>query len=259
MKLKIHSLAEMIPAMSEEEYLALRADIKENGQREPITLYNGEILDGRHRSRACEELDLQPALREYTGDQPGAYVLSLNVRRRNLTPSQCAAVAAEFLPQLEAEAKDRQRAAGEQHGRGMNSSGSSDPELLQEPRRAREDAGALVGVSGASVDRARRVKEQAPEDFEKVKAGELAVRTASEKLAKSGSPKKNGKRAERRSSQQLSNLVHTFTNTHVLLRETNVEAALQTINSEEAAKWAEQLRRVRTDLSRLITVLEGAS
>ena len=47
-------------------------------------------------------------------------------------------------------------AAGEQHGRGMDSSGSVEPNLSGTTggHRAREDAGALVGVSGATVDRA---------------------------------------------------------------------------------------------------------
>jgi len=67
-----------------------------------------------------------------------------------------AAIAVEFRPTLAEEAKSRQQEAGQRHGRGMDSSGSPDPQLSKpDPHRARNDAGALVGVSGATVDLAR--------------------------------------------------------------------------------------------------------
>jgi ParB-like chromosome segregation protein Spo0J len=250
--LRIHPLAEMIPAMSEEEFADLKADIEANGQAEPITLYRGDVLDGRHRSRACEELSIQPLIREYTGDQPAAYVLSLNVKRRNLTPSQRAAIVVDFMPRLQAEARERQSAAGQNFGRGMDSSATPDAKLSPS-KRASEDAGALVGVSGRTVERARRVQEEAPEDFERVKAGETTVNAANEKLKKPAA----GKREAKRSTVRLEGLIDTFTNSQTLLRATNVDAAIESINTEEATKWAQLLRSVRTDLSRLITALEG--
>lgn len=258
MKLKVHPLAEMIPAMSEEEFAELKADIEANGQAEPIVLYRGEVLDGRHRSRACEELGIQPLIREYTGDQPAAYVLSLNVKRRNLTPSQRAAVVVEFLPQLEAEAKKRMSHPGNDHRNRVGPRTQADP---PNPHRAREDAGALVGVSGATVDRARRVKEKAPEEFERIKAGELTAREASDKLAQGDIPPKPPvpKREASVSAKRLHNLVHTFTNTQTLLRETNVDAAMQKIDPKEATEWAQQLRSVRTDLTKLVTALEACA
>lgn len=255
MKLKIHPLAEMIPAMSEEEFADLKADIEANGQAEPITLYRGEVLDGRHRLRASEELGRQPLIREYTGDQPAAYVLSLNVKRRNLTPSQRAAIVVDFLPRLKEEAKLRQGSHlrnAPRDNKGHAKSGPTGPKLGGPEKRAREEAGALAGVSGRTVERARRVREEAPEDFQRIKAGETTVNAADEKLKKPAA----GKREAARSSKRLQNLVHTFTNTQMLLGETNVEAAVQSITQEEAARWAQELRSVRTDLSRLITALE---
>ena len=184
MTLPVHPLAELIPPMSGEEFSELCEDIHKNGQREAVTLYEGKVLDGRHRDRACSDLGIEPTTREYDGDEPAAYVLSLNVKRRNLTPSQRAAIAVEFLPELEEEAKKRQgehlRSAPRDH-LGHAKSGSLEPDLGK-THRAREDAGALVGVSGATVDRARRVKERAPDDFERVKSGETTVRAADNKL-----------------------------------------------------------------------------
>ena len=53
------------------------------GQREPITLCDGMILDGRNRYRACVELDIDPLTRDYAGD-PWAFAWSLNGARRDL-------------------------------------------------------------------------------------------------------------------------------------------------------------------------------
>ena len=55
-----HELARLLPPMTDEDYQRLRQDIKENGLREPITLYEGKVLDGMHRQRACKETKTKP-------------------------------------------------------------------------------------------------------------------------------------------------------------------------------------------------------
>ena len=44
-----HELALVFPPMTESEFAAFKEDIREHGQHEPITLYEGKILDGLHR------------------------------------------------------------------------------------------------------------------------------------------------------------------------------------------------------------------
>lgn len=79
----IHVYADIIPSMSESEYEQLRDDIAQHGLREPIWTLDGKILDGRHRWRACQELGLRPKTRPYTGADPLAFVVSLNLHRRH--------------------------------------------------------------------------------------------------------------------------------------------------------------------------------
>ncbi len=50
-----HEAAGLIPAMSDDEFQSLKADIQAHGQRERIVVHENKILDGRHRHRACME------------------------------------------------------------------------------------------------------------------------------------------------------------------------------------------------------------
>ncbi len=101
--LEVHPDAELFPMMQGEAFAALKADIRENGQLEPVVLdEQGRILDGRNRARAIEELRAQavaerwaasdmPTLRTIAWDQleqapstPLGYVLAMNLTRRHL-------------------------------------------------------------------------------------------------------------------------------------------------------------------------------
>jgi ParB-like chromosome segregation protein Spo0J len=93
-KLKAHPYAQLLPPMTAAELEALAADIAEHGLRQPVVLYDGQVLDGRHRLLACERAGVEPTFTEYDGDDPLGFVLSANITRRNLNPAQRAVVAA---------------------------------------------------------------------------------------------------------------------------------------------------------------------
>jgi hypothetical protein len=97
---KFHPLADMFPLMEGEEFDALVADIKANGLRDQIIKYHGMILDGRNRYRACLALGWTwGAIDNMSCDYgrtnlleddaaAAAYVISVNIHRRHLTPEQ---------------------------------------------------------------------------------------------------------------------------------------------------------------------------
>lgn len=71
---------------------ALTDDIAANGQRQPIILFEGMILDGWHRHAACLAAGATPRMQDLPeGEDPVAFVLSSNLNRRHLTASQRAA------------------------------------------------------------------------------------------------------------------------------------------------------------------------
>lgn len=84
-------LAGLVPLPVEAEQEALAQDIFENGLREPVVLWKGEIVDGRSRQNACIlmsvpvcAIDLDDELEE---KDVATYVKSVNTRR-NLTLGQ---------------------------------------------------------------------------------------------------------------------------------------------------------------------------
>ncbi len=61
-ELKLHKLANEHPEMTEVEFERLKESISEIGQLEPILVYRGKIVDGRHRYWAFESLGLNEIL-----------------------------------------------------------------------------------------------------------------------------------------------------------------------------------------------------
>lgn len=90
-ELPFHPLTRTIPLMDRSQLEALAFDIRWHGQREPITIHRGEIIDGRNRYRACLIERIQPSFREWGGrdrDLP-AFLASQNLCRRHLDEAGC--------------------------------------------------------------------------------------------------------------------------------------------------------------------------
>lgn len=95
---------QLFPNLADDEYEALKADIAERGVLVPVEYdEHGNILDGHHRVRACRELgikDWPTVTRGGMDDEAKAeHVLTLNLVRRHLTPSQLANLAASLRAQ----------------------------------------------------------------------------------------------------------------------------------------------------------------
>ena len=60
--LELHTLANEHPEMTEVEFQRLKESIDEIGQLEPILIYRGKIVDGRHRFWAFESLGIAEIL-----------------------------------------------------------------------------------------------------------------------------------------------------------------------------------------------------
>jgi ParB-like chromosome segregation protein Spo0J len=185
MKYAPHKFAKLVPEPSASEQEELTNDIKENGLLEPIILFEGQILDGRSRQKACQKAGIELRSEDFIefdpkamGD-PLAFVVSKNFKRRQLqmTPSQKAAYVAEhILPLFEA------RAEPESPPTGGNGKGIENERVKTKTKRAVGAAAAKSGVSPRSLERAKRVKEKDPEKLKEVAAGKKTLRKAEREL-----------------------------------------------------------------------------
>src|SRR6516164_11244575 len=94
-----HPFSAMSPSISDDDFGKLAADIKLNGLHQPIIRYQGKILDGNNRYRACELVKIAPRFADFAGDDAGArnYVISANIHRRHLSPDQRREIIATLL------------------------------------------------------------------------------------------------------------------------------------------------------------------
>jgi N6-adenosine-specific RNA methylase IME4 len=155
--LEFHPLADIFPLLEGYELAGLVDDIRAHGLHEPVVLYQGRVLDGRNRLRACEAAGVPCRFETYTGDDPISYVVSLNLRRRHLDESQRAMVAAKL--------------ATLKHGGDRSKSPIGD--LPQ------AEAAELLNVGKRSVERAAEVRDHgAPELVSAVEHGAVSVSAA---------------------------------------------------------------------------------
>jgi hypothetical protein len=88
----IHPLATLMPDLSPEDRELLLKDIRAVGLLEPITLYEGKILDGRSRYSICKAIQYPFKDTDFVslpaGVDPIAFVFSKNIARRHLTVEQ---------------------------------------------------------------------------------------------------------------------------------------------------------------------------
>lgn len=159
-KLVAHPLAEIFPAMSDSEFADLVSDIKANGLEESIVLFDGMILDGIHRYKACLELGIVPETKEYEGINPKAYVLSHNFTRRHLTTSAKAIIAGslENCPWGRSEKKD-----GNLH-------------------LTRTKAAEIFRISPRSIATASKIIDASPKLAKQVLNGEISLNAAEKKI-----------------------------------------------------------------------------
>jgi ParB-like chromosome segregation protein Spo0J len=140
----------LFPDLSSEQYAALKRDIKAHGLREAIWITrDGSLLDGRHRKRACNELGVKCPTRVYTGDNPLAFVASLNLHRRHLTTRERAEVAARIATLSRGRPGAKRNPSNDGFKKGRRLQGA--------PRAAvtTKAAAKLMRVSTSSVERAK--------------------------------------------------------------------------------------------------------
>lgn len=190
---RVHPVANAFPLIDGPEFSQLVDDIRDNGLQEPIWLSADEetIIDGRNRYRACMAAGVDPNFRTIPASWDELsiieFIISLNIRRRHMSAGQLGFLALELEGPIAVAAKARHRVAvargGAQSPYATESENKTTPNAgeASSARHARESAdlaARMVGTSRNSVQRAKSVRETAPELAQQVMSGNLAVANA---------------------------------------------------------------------------------
>ncbi len=190
--MQFHESPALFPMMKGSEYQDLVNSIKVNGLLEPIIIFQGKILDGRNRYRACLKAGVEPRF-SYLPDNinPWEYVWAVNAERRHLPPGQKAVIKILQLKQSETwrqaqmariKEADRRRseATREQHTISNPRRGESSGPVSCDtaPKRERDDIAQATQVSTATVARACALVSKRPDLAEKVASGETTLTNA---------------------------------------------------------------------------------
>ena len=135
---QIDPCADAFPTMQADDFESLKASILRNGLLDPLLLWNGRVMDGRHRLQACQALGITPHVVELTGSYEAAKsaAFASNINRRHLGIGQRALLAAQLASHKRGQTKSAKQAA---------------PALTQ------EEAARLFAISRDAVQKACRL------------------------------------------------------------------------------------------------------
>jgi len=193
-ELKTHPAADAFPMMDAGRFAEVKADIAEKGQLEPITLCEGMILDGRNRHKACVELGIEPAFREWLGN-PWHFAWSMNGQRRDLAELQRGAIKhicdrgsadykerqAKRRKDIDADANRKRSEAAKDQPRSEDGNRMGQKQVVvqheQQPAQDRAKSRAArakeANVSTATQARVEALANNRPDLLEKVARGEI--------------------------------------------------------------------------------------
>lgn len=196
---KTHPAADLFPLLQSKEFKALVEDIKKHGQQVPCYRLGGEILDGRNRIRACDELNIDPWIEDLDPDEVEdgwQFVMSMNYHRRHLSALDKGRALKAYL---------------ESRGGKKGASKGGRPSKNGKPRESREVSVAGIAKELGVPEATARDQIQAAEDYEalpaarkkEVDAGKETVATAKAAVEEQKkSPKTDYKSAKEKAKQE---------------------------------------------------------
>ncbi len=177
MKYTQHPLSAAFPSMDKGDYSALVADIRQHGQRDMATIYDGMVIDGWHRYSACEELEIPCRFEEFTGVDAVAFVRSKNQHRRHYQKSQQAAIEVSLTAWACSHRPNKGEAASPfSTNKEMAQRAGTTERTIQHAKRAHESGlGDMVRDGKISAEKAADLAKASPELAKQVAHGEISL------------------------------------------------------------------------------------
>ena len=154
-----HPLSAAFPAMAAEDFQGLKDSIMEIGVQNPITVFEGMVIDGWHRYTAANELGMDCPVVELGDVDPRDFVLAQNKARRHVTQAQLAMATTAVYAWRPMGSNQHQARVG-----------------TECPPKSTAELAQVAGVSEKTIKQAKAVQTKAaPEVVEAVKTGEIGL------------------------------------------------------------------------------------
>ena len=170
----------IFPEAKPDDYARLIDDIQTNGYDvdQPVIVYQGAILDGWNRNKACVELSIKPSIRVFDGSDIEAIQLVMRTnKRRNLNSGQWATIAVEAEDIMGAIAEQAKTQQGKRTDLTLDKKLSDVPKAEHAEKTATK-AAEIFQTNRTYINQASKIKKASPEVFAKVKAGTMTMQDA---------------------------------------------------------------------------------
>jgi len=117
-------------ALTKDEYEYLETSLQDDGCDNPIILWNDTIVDGHNRYEICQKhgIEFNILNKEFESREDAMlWIIHNQLARRNLSDLDRVALLEAKRPLLAKQARERQRAAGENYGRGKVAANLPEP------------------------------------------------------------------------------------------------------------------------------------
>lgn len=165
-----HEIGKLLPAPTKDEFQSLIQSIADKGQIEAGYVYEGKILDGFSRYRACQAAGIVFEYDTFKGTRHEAteFVYTKNLERRHLTTSQKACVAVQVKDQMKMTPSEAAKSRDQ----------CKLKHLPPHERKTSEKVASMFGISSKLLNEATTVRNKNKKLFEKCLNGEMKVSRA---------------------------------------------------------------------------------
>lgn len=165
----------VLPPLTEEEFLGLERQIITEGCRNPLVLWGDVLVDGHNRYNICQKHNIEFSTVQHAFDSRDdviVWIVDNQKDQRNLSNFAKAELALRVEPILKAKAKERMM-AGKSYPVPNSAQGS------QDKGKVRDELAKIAGVGHDTIERVKKIKAEADtETIEKVRKGEMSINKA---------------------------------------------------------------------------------
>lgn len=186
---------DLIPALTEEEYKQLEANILSEGIRDSLLVWNGILIDGHNRYEIATKYGLSYDVQEMEfADRAEAerWIILNQFGRRNLSKYDRSELALKLKPIIEAEAKKNQGTRNDltsvrnltevatDEKQGCQKSDKADVVVApKKPIDTKKEIAKVAGVSHDTIAKVEKIQAKATPEIKKaVKSGEMSINQA---------------------------------------------------------------------------------